>query len=202
MQPQFERSADGLLPVVIQDVSTSKVLMLGYMNGEAYAKTCLEKRVTFYSRSKQRLWTKGEVSGHYLTVSEVAVDCDCDTILIKVLPHGPVCHTGSDTCFAEVNKSTSILSDLEQVIASRREGPMNGSYTASLFASGLNRIAQKVGEEAVEVVIASKDQDQSTFLNEAADLLFHYLVLLQAKDARLQDVLTVLESRHSSSSAH
>ncbi|MBS1902201.1 MAG: bifunctional phosphoribosyl-AMP cyclohydrolase/phosphoribosyl-ATP diphosphatase HisIE [Bacteroidetes bacterium] len=202
MPPQFERSTDGLLPVVIQDVSTSKVLMLGYMNAAAYAKTCLEKRVTFYSRSKQRLWTKGEVSGHYLAVRDVAVDCDCDTILIKVIPHGPVCHTGSDTCFAEVNESSSILSDLEQVIASRRKGPPDGSYTASLFASGLNRIAQKVGEEAVEIVIASKDQDQSIFLNEAADLLFHYLVLLQAKDARLQDVLTVLETRRSSPSAH
>nr|MCU0356519.1 bifunctional phosphoribosyl-AMP cyclohydrolase/phosphoribosyl-ATP diphosphatase HisIE [Cyclobacteriaceae bacterium] len=169
--------------------------MLGFMNEEAYQKTISEKRVTFFSRSKQRLWTKGETSGNYLEVNSIASDCDNDTLLIKVKPTGPVCHTGSDTCFNESN-TTWGLHQLEEVIASRKENPKEGSYTTSLFQSGINKVAQKVGEEAVELIIEAKDNNRDLFLNEAADLMYHFLVLLAAKDFTLREVEAVLTKRH------
>ena len=187
--------SNGLIPAIIQDYSTGKVLMLAYMNEEAYTKTNEEQRVTFFSRSKNRLWTKGEESGNFLEVVEILEDCDLDTLLIKAKPTGPVCHTGSDTCFSESNVSNDFLSKLEAVIADRKANPTDKSYTSSLFAKGINKIAQKVGEEATELVIESKDNNDDLFLNEAADLLFHYLVLLQAKGKKLEDVVEVLKSR-------
>ena len=186
---------NGLIPCVVQDANTDKVLMLGFMNEEAYTKTISEKRVTFYSRSKQRLWTKGETSGHWLDVVEIKRDCDQDSLLIKAIPNGPVCHTGTDTCFNERNERWNLKS-LEQVITDRKANPKTGSYTSKLFESGINKIAQKVGEEAVELVIEAKDNNQERFQNEAADLLFHFLVLLKAKNSNLDDVLNVLEARH------
>jgi phosphoribosyl-AMP cyclohydrolase / phosphoribosyl-ATP pyrophosphohydrolase len=186
---------NGLVPCVVQDVSTLIVLMVGYMNHEALAKTVAEKRVTFFSRSKQRLWTKGETSGNFLDVVEVKVDCDQDTILIKAKPNGPVCHTGADTCFNESNNNWSINA-LEQIILDRKKNPVAQSYTTSLFESGINKIAQKVGEEAVELIIEAKDNNQELFLNEAADLMYHYLTLLVAKGHTLEDVTTVLKARH------
>lgn len=194
-QLDFEKS-DGLIPVIIQDATTRQVLMLGYMNQEAFEKTTREGVVTFFSRSKNRLWTKGETSGHFLHVIDWKVDCDQDTLLFRVRPQGPVCHTGSDTCFNESNHDTHFLHYLEQVIQQRRDQPAESSYTASLFRKGINKIAQKVGEEAVELVIEAKDNDETLFLNEAADLMFHYLVLLSAKGYALQDVISVLEKRH------
>lgn len=184
-----------LIPCIIQDKKTGVVLMLGYMNEEAYKKTISEKRVTFYSRSKQRLWTKGETSGNYLEVVDIKTDCDNDTILIKANPAGPVCHTGADTCFGEVNKKR-MLDRLDEIIRMRRENPVEGSYTSKLFEEGINRIVQKVGEEAIEVVIAAKDQDDNRFLNEAADLLYHFIVLLASRNKKLTDVEAILESRH------
>jgi len=195
MKPDFSKYPGGLVPVIVQDATTQKVLMLGFMNEEAFAKTQQESRVTFYSRSKQRLWTKGESSGNFLLLKEVLLDCDADTLLIKAQPAGPVCHTGADTCFNETNPSF-ILDTLEQVIAERKSNPSDASYTSSLFAKGINKIAQKVGEEAVELVIESKDDNKEKFLNEAADLLYHYLVLLQAKNYKLKDVMNVLAERH------
>jgi phosphoribosyl-AMP cyclohydrolase / phosphoribosyl-ATP pyrophosphohydrolase len=195
MTINFSKYSDGLAPVIVQDVATNKVLMLGFMNEEALAQTKKENRVTFYSRSKQRLWTKGESSGNFLTVKEILSDCDEDTLLIKTVPVGPVCHTGADTCFGEKNNSFS-LQKLGQIIAERKNNPSANSYTSSLFASGINKVAQKVGEEAVELVIESKDDDEEKFLGEAADLLFHYLVLLQAKEFTLDKVMKVLEQRH------
>ncbi len=195
MSPDFSKYTDGLMPVVIQDVQTLAVLMLGFMNEEAFVKTQAEGRVTFFSRSKQRLWTKGETSNNFLLVKEVLVDCDRDTILIKAAPQGPTCHTGDISCFGKANDSFS-LQQLEKVIIDRKNNPSEKSYTASLFARGINKIAQKVGEEAVEIVIESKDDNSDLFLGEAADLMFHYLVLLQAKGFSLADVLEVLESRH------
>jgi phosphoribosyl-ATP pyrophosphohydrolase/phosphoribosyl-AMP cyclohydrolase len=186
---------NGLLPCIIQDATTHKVLMLGFMNNEAYQTTIREKRVTFFSRSKQRLWTKGETSGNFLELVEIIPDCDNDTLLIKVNPSGAVCHTGADTCFSESNQEWS-LSKLEHVIQNRKSNPKDGSYTTSLFQSGINKIAQKVGEEAVELVIESKDNDQQKFLNEAADLMYHFLVLLSAKDTSLHEVEKVLQQRH------
>lgn len=186
---------NGLVPCVVQDYSTLKVLMVGFMNKEALAKTLSERKVTFFSRTKQRLWTKGESSGNFLDVVEIKVDCDQDTILIKAKPAGPVCHTGADTCFDEKNDSWS-LATLEQIIIDRKTNPAAKSYTTSLFESGLNKIAQKVGEEAVELVIEAKDNNQELFLNEAADLMYHYLVLLVAKNQSLDDVLEVLKKRH------
>jgi phosphoribosyl-AMP cyclohydrolase / phosphoribosyl-ATP pyrophosphohydrolase len=191
----FEKSG-GLVPCVVQDASTDKVLMLGFMNKEALAKTIADGKVTFYSRTKQRLWTKGETSGNFLRVVDIKVDCDQDTLLIKANPDGPVCHTGADTCFNEKNEGWS-LQTLERIINDRKQNPNSKSYTASLFNSGLNKIAQKVGEEAVELVIEAKDNNKELFLNEAADLMYHYLVLLSAKDYSLEDVLTVLKARHS-----
>lgn len=197
MQVNFSKSPDGLIPAVIQDAITSKVLMLGYMNQEALDRTLAEKKVTFYSRSKNRLWTKGEESGNFLHLVSAALDCDQDTLLLKVHPVGPVCHTGADTCWNEENKDNqSFLNQLEQVIRDRKANPTEKSYTASLFAKGINKIAQKVGEEAVEVVIEAKDSNDDLFLNESADLLFHYLILLQAKGFTLEDVITILKDRH------
>ncbi len=195
MKPDFAKYHDCLVPVIIQDIQTNKVLMLGFMNEEALEKTKEENRVTFYSRSKQRLWTKGETSGNYLNVKEIIADCDNDTLLIKVDPDGPVCHTGGDTCFNENNSSFS-LGKLEQIIADRKNNASETSYTSSLFSKGINKIAQKVGEEAVELVIESKDDDKEKFLGEAADLLFHYLILLNAKGYSLNDVEQILAARH------
>jgi phosphoribosyl-ATP pyrophosphohydrolase/phosphoribosyl-AMP cyclohydrolase len=195
MKPDFSKYPDGLMPAIVQDAVSNKVLMLGFMNAEALEKTYAENKVTFYSRSKQRLWTKGETSYHFLLVKEIITDCDNDTLLIKATPTGPVCHTGADTCFNENNSSFS-LEKLEAVIAERKNNPTASSYTASLFAKGINKIAQKVGEEAVELVIESKDDNREKFLGEAADLLYHFLVLLQAKNFTLEDVVKVLSDRH------
>ena len=191
----FSKS-DGLVPCIVQDNKTRQVLMLGFMNEEAYLKTLQEKRVTFFSRSKQRLWTKGETSGNFLELVDLLIDCDQDTILIKANPVGPVCHTGADTCFDEKNSSWD-LSSLEAVIKDRKKNPAKGSYTTSLFESGINKVAQKVGEEAVELIIEAKDDNKDLFLGEASDLLYHYLVLLTAKEFSLEDVLKVLRKRHS-----
>jgi len=190
----FEKG-NGLVPCIIQDSNTMKVLMLGFMNKEALEKSVAEKRVTFFSRTKNRLWTKGETSGNYFDIVEIIADCDQDTLLIKVNPQGPACHTGADTCFNEVNIGWDI-SSLEKVILERKSNPKAGSYTTSLFESGINKIAQKVGEEAVELIIEAKDNDSRLFLNEAADLLYHYLVLLNAKGFQLKNVVDVLKSRH------
>ncbi len=195
MKPDFTKSAHGLIPVIIQDNITNIVLMLGYMNEEAFEKTQQEKRVTFYSRSKNRLWTKGEESGNYLNVSSLIIDCDNDTILVKANPVGATCHTGADTCFNEKNVSTNFLTELEAIIRDRKNNPTDTSYTSSLFAKGINKIAQKVGEEAVEIVIEAKDNNDDLFKGEAADLLFHYLILLQAKNFTLNDIIDVLKSR-------
>lgn len=202
MKPDFEK-LNGLVPAVIQDAATLRVLMLGFMNEEAFTKTVAENRVTFYSRTKNRLWTKGEESGNFLNVVSITTDCDNDTLLIKVNPVGPVCHTGTDTCWGEVNQDGSLafLTGLEQVIATRKQNPDDSSYTSSLFKKGINKIAQKVGEEATEVIIEAKDNNDELFLNEAADLLFHYLILLQAKGKSLSDVVDVLQSRRKPNNA-
>ena len=185
------------VPAIIQDASTKNVLMLGYMNQEALDKTLDTGKVTFYSRTKKRLWTKGEESGHFLSVKEIAEDCDQDTLLVSVTPNGPTCHKGSDTCWnTENSASYGFLTELEAVIADRQlNATSEKSYVASLFEKGINKIAQKVGEEAVEVVIEAKDSDEERFLNEGADLLFHYLILLRAKGVGLNDVVKVLEQR-------
>jgi len=196
MKIDFQKYADGLAPAIIQDFKTQKVLMLGFMNDEALMKTMQGGKVTFYSRSKKRLWTKGEESGNFLLVREVLPDCDKDTLLIKAEPTGPVCHTGADTCWSEKNHSEDFLFYLEDIITLRRTGTDEKSYVRQLFKKGINKIAQKVGEEAVETVIEAKDNNKELFLNEAADLLFHYLVLLQAKDSKLEDVITILKQRH------
>ena len=197
LEVNFQKSPDGLVPVIVQDVETYKVLMLGYMNGEALEQTQKEGKVTFFSRSKQRLWTKGEESGNFLLVREIAIDCDRDTLLIKAEPLGPVCHTGADTCWDEKNHREDFLALLEETIAARRlEADAEKSYVAGLFNKGINKIAQKVGEEAVELVIEAKDHDDKLFLDEAADLLFHYLILLNAKGYNLQDVTNILQERH------
>ncbi|MFZ9981774.1 MAG: bifunctional phosphoribosyl-AMP cyclohydrolase/phosphoribosyl-ATP diphosphatase HisIE [Cyclobacteriaceae bacterium] len=190
---ELKYDPSGLIPCIIQDHETKNVLMLGYMNKEAMNKTTSEGRVTFFSRSKQRLWTKGENSGNFLNVVSLQVDCDRDTILITVNPEGPVCHTGSRTCFGA--GEDEILHDLEKTISARKEHLQSDSYTSALFQKGINAIAQKVGEEAVELIIEAKDQDNKKFLNEAADLLFHYLVLIQAKGHKLGDVKEVLRER-------
>lgn len=187
---------DGLIPAIIQDNTTGKVLMLGYMNEEAVEKTMAEKRVTFFSRSKNRLWTKGETSNNFLDVVHILKDCDSDALLIKATPHGPTCHTGADTCFEEENESDSFIYELEKVIQDRKTNPKEGSYTNKLFEKGINKIAQKVGEEAVELVIEAKDDNKELFLGEAADLIYHYLVLLAEKGFTLDDVAQVLEGRH------
>ena len=196
MTVNFNKYSDRLVPVVIQDAETNKVLMLGFMNDEAFEKTKALQKVTFFSRSKNRLWTKGEESGNYLFVKEIKVDCDEDTLLIKVDPAGAVCHTGADTCWNEKNAPNDFLAALENIIAERKTNPCERSYTSSLFTKGINKIAQKVGEEAVELVIEAKDNNDDLFKDEAADLLFHYLILLQAKGFKLEDVITILRSRH------
>lgn len=191
-------NSDGLIPAIIQDATTKTVLMLGYMNAEAIAKTIETNLVTFYSRSKQRLWTKGEESGHFLNLNSIKNDCDNDTLLIQVTPQGPTCHKGTDTCWGESKVETyGFLSELETVIADRKENANSQtSYVSELFEKGINKIAQKVGEEAVEVVIEAKDNNDELFLNESADLLFHYLILLQAKGFKLESVVEVLKARH------
>ena len=197
MNIDFSKSAHGLIPAIIQDSETRSVLMLGYMNAEAYQKTLDTQKVTFFSRSKQRLWTKGEESGNFLHLVSIKNDCDDDTLLIQVRPEGPTCHTGSDTCWQEANNQEyGFLSKLENTIKTRRENAdSEKSYVASLFEKGINKIAQKVGEEAVEVVIEAKDNNDHLFLDESADLLFHYLILLQAKGFQLNDVVQVLKGR-------
>lgn len=196
MKIDFAKYADGLVPAIIQDAATQKVLMLGFMNEEAWSKTNETGRVTFYSRSKKRLWTKGEESGHFLELKSAAVDCDNDTLLIKAHPLGPVCHTGADTCWNETNQSESFLDKLEATIEQRKKASPEESYVARLFEKGINKIAQKVGEEAIETVIEAKDDNKDLFLNESADLLFHYLILLNAKGYRLNDIVEVLKERH------
>src|SRR6478735_1425935 len=197
MKIDFKKYSDGLVPAIIQDFKTHKVLMLGFMNDAALQKTMSEGKVTFYSRSKQRLWTKGEESGNHLMVKEVLSDCDDDTLLIKAEPLGPTCHTGADTCWSERNHSEDFLFYLEEIIRLRTAGNDEKSYVRQLFSKGINKIAQKVGEEAVELVIEAKDNNKNLFLGEAADLLFHYLLLLNAKGHNLQDVINVLKERHS-----
>lgn len=190
-------NASGLIPAIIQDAVTKNVLMLGYMNAEALKKTQETKKVTFYSRSKRRLWTKGEESGNFLNLVDLKIDCDHDTLLIHVQPDGPTCHQGSDTCWGDSNTPNfGFLSQLEKTIETRRAtSKPQDSYVASIFSRGINKLAQKVGEEAVEVVIEAKDNNDVLFLNESADLLFHYLMLLQAKGFRLEDIEDVLKNR-------
>lgn len=198
MKIDFDKNGDGLVPAIIQDAVTKNVLMLGYMNEEAYNKTKETKKVTFFSRSKQRLWTKGEESGNFLDLVGIKNDCDSDSLLVSVNPTGPTCHKGSDTCWNEENTSNfGFLSQLESVIKQRRTSSDGSkSYVASLFEKGINKIAQKVGEEAVETVIEAKDDNDDLFLYESADLLFHYLILLQAKGFTLKDIETELLKRH------
>ncbi len=198
MKIDFTKNTDGLVPVIVQDAKTKNVLMLGYMNQEALTVTQETKKVTFFSRSKNRLWTKGEESGNFLGLVSIKNDCDHDALLVTVNPEGPTCHKGTDTCWAEENiQEYGFLSTLEDIITSRKEDAENpDSYVASLFRKGINKIAQKVGEEAVETVIEAKDDNDDLFLNESADLLFHYLILLQAKGYQLNDIEKVLMERH------
>jgi phosphoribosyl-ATP pyrophosphohydrolase/phosphoribosyl-AMP cyclohydrolase len=195
MNPDFSKYPDGLIPAIVQDAVTKNVLMLGFMNAEAFSKTNESKRVTFFSRSKNRLWTKGEESGHFLDLVSIKLDCDNDTFLVQATTNGPVCHNGTDTCWGESNTG-DFLRLMEEVIQKRKGADPSSSYTAQLYAAGINKIAQKVGEEAVELVIESKDNDEKKFLGEAADLLFHYVVLLSAKGYSIADVERVLEARH------
>jgi phosphoribosyl-ATP pyrophosphohydrolase/phosphoribosyl-AMP cyclohydrolase len=197
MNINFTKYADGLVPAIVQDASTKNVLMLGFMNQAAVDATISLQKVTFFSRSKNRLWTKGEESGNSLNYVSMALDCDEDSLLIQANPVGPVCHTGSDTCWGTENQLESIhfLAQLEQVIEQRKTADPDSSYVASLFSKGINKIAQKVGEEAVELVIEAKDQNNELFLEESADLIFHYLILLQAKGFKLADVAKILKMR-------
>jgi phosphoribosyl-ATP pyrophosphohydrolase/phosphoribosyl-AMP cyclohydrolase len=198
MNINFTKYADGLVPAIVQDASTKNVLMLGFMNQAAVDATISEQKVTFFSRSKNRLWTKGEESGNHLNYLSMALDCDQDTLLIQANPVGPVCHNGTGTCWGEENtiETHDFLVQLEQVIEQRKTADPDSSYVASLFAKGINKIAQKVGEEAVELLIEAKDQNNELFLDESADLLFHYLMLLQAKGFKLSDVVKILKMRH------
>jgi phosphoribosyl-ATP pyrophosphohydrolase/phosphoribosyl-AMP cyclohydrolase len=196
MHVDFKKYNDGLVPAIVQDFSTGKVLMLGFMSEQALQKTLSEGRLTFFSRSRNRLWTKGEESGNYLLLKSIAADCDNDTLLIKAEPLGPVCHTGADTCWSEKNIKDDFLFYLEGIINLRKHASPEESHVAKLFSKGINKIAQKVGEEAVELVIEAKDNNEELFLNESADLLFHYLILLNAKGYTLQKVINVLEQRH------
>lgn len=196
INPDFNKDPNGLIPAIVQDVQTRKVLMLGYMNAAALAATESSGKVTFFSRSKNRLWTKGEESGNFLMLESVAIDCDLDTLLVYANPMGPTCHTGTDSCWGEENTADyGFLSELEAVIQDRKENPDDASYVNSLFKKGINKIAQKVGEEAVETVIEAKDDNDELFLSESADLLFHYLILLKAKGFGLADVVKVLDNR-------
>lgn len=194
MKPDFTKG-NGLVPVIVQDDTTLQVLMLGYMNEEAFEKTLQENKVCFFSRSKQRLWTKGETSGHFLHVQSIRLDCDVDTILIKARPAGAVCHTGTDTCFGN-QPAKGFLYALQSTIASRIDADDPQSYTNKLFRKGINKVAQKVGEEAVELVIEAKDHNDELFRNEAADLLYHLLILLRAKNSSLEEIEAVLQERH------
>ena len=196
MNIDFDKYKDGLVPAIIQDAQSNKVLMLGFMNPAALEKTKETGKVTFFSRGKQRLWTKGEESGHFLELVSIQEDCDADTLLIKANPSGPVCHTGADTCWNESNSHGNFLAELENIIQTRKQASQEVSYIAKLFSRGINKIAQKVGEEAVELVIEAKDDNEELFLNEAADLLFHYLLLLNAKGHKLQNIVDILEKRH------
>ena len=197
MAIDWKKNADGLIPAIVQDADSSVVLMLAYMNAEAYEKTQKEGKVTFYSRSRKSLWTKGETSGNFLELISITEDCDGDTFLVKARPTGPTCHTGNDTCFNETNQpKMDFLYYLENLIQNRKKNPVAGSYTNKLFDKGINKIAQKVGEKAVEIVIEAKDDNTELFLGEAADLMYHYLVLLTAKGFALDDVIKVLEGRH------
>ena len=196
INPNFSKSQNGLLPAIIQDSVTKTVLMLGYMNREAFQKTKETKQVTFYSRSKKRIWVKGEESGNFLKLVKIKVDCDQDAILITANPQGPTCHTGTDSCWGETNQSHyGFLTELEEIITERKKTNDDNSYVASLFREGINKIAQKVGEEAVETVIEAKDENSELFLNESADLLFHFLILLKEKGFSLNDVEAVLKDR-------
>ena len=195
MNINFKKYADGLVPAVIQDAVSDKVLMLGFMNEAALLKTKELKKVTFFSRSKNRLWTKGESSGNYLLVGEILCDCDNDSLLIKATALGPTCHLGTDTCWGEKNETNDFLKGLEATITDRKNNPSESSYTSSLFKKGINKIAQKVGEEAVEVIIEAKDDNLELFKNEAADLLFHYLILLNAKGCKLGEITAILKDR-------
>ncbi len=195
MKPDFKKYADGLVPAIVQDAETNKVLMLGFMNVEAFETTRKSGKVTFFSRSRRKIWTKGETSGNFLQLKEILIDCDSDTLLIKANPVGAVCHTGADTCFEERNEAENFLFELEKIILDRKNNPSENSYTSELFIKGINKIAQKVGEEAVELIIEAKDDDSELFKNEAADLLYHFLILLAAKDVKLKDVTDVLENR-------
>ncbi len=195
MNIDFSKNNDGLVPVIIQDIDTKIVLMQAYMNAEALQKTIETKQVTFFSRSKNRLWTKGETSGNFLNVKKILADCDNDAILIYAKPEGAVCHTGNDTCFAEKNE-LDFLQTLQNIIKERKNSTNENSYTKKLFEKGINKIAQKVGEEAVEVVIEAKDDNLDLFKNECADLLFHYLILLEAKNTKLDDIIDILKERH------
>ncbi|MBL4669563.1 MAG: bifunctional phosphoribosyl-AMP cyclohydrolase/phosphoribosyl-ATP diphosphatase HisIE [Flavobacteriales bacterium] len=194
MNIDFNKDSNGLVPVIIQNNNTLQVLMLGYMNEAAFLKTQEEQRVTFYSRSKNRLWTKGEESGNFLTVKDIQIDCDNDTVLIKAIPSGPTCHTGSTSCFKEETPKGFIY-ELEATINQRIDDNDENSYTNQLFRRGINKVAQKVGEEAVELIIEAKDNDDNLFKNEAADLMYHYLILLKAKGFTMNDVETVLSER-------
>ena len=198
MKIDFNKNKDGLVPAIVQDSSTGTVLMLGYMNEEAYAETLKSKKVTFFSRSKNRLWTKGEESGNFLNLIDLKVDCDNDALLIMVIPNGPTCHTGQDSCWQESNKQQyGFISKLEEIITERRNSATSEkSYIAWLFEKGINKIAQKVGEEAIEVVIEAKDDNKDLFLNECADLLFHYLILLNAKGYNFDDIASILKNRN------
>ena len=193
MTIKFDKNT-GLVPVIIQDYLNLKVLMLGYMNQEAFDKTLQEKRVTFFSRSKNRLWTKGETSGNFLELMDWKLDCDNDTILIKAKPLGPTCHKGTTTCFAE-ETDKGFLYELQQTISDKIDNNDENSYTNELYKRGINKVAQKVGEEAVELIIETKDNNDELFLNEAADLLYHYLILLKAKGFTIEDVEKILKSR-------
>ncbi len=195
MEINFEKYADGLVPAIVQDAETQKVLMLGFMNAEAFKETQKSGKVTFYSRSRQMLWTKGETSGNFLHLRELLLDCDADTLLVKANPAGAICHTGADTCFDEKNESENFLFELEKTIRDRKTNPSDASYTTKLFQKGINKIAQKVGEEAVELVIEAKDDNTKLFKNEAADLLFHLLILFAEKEIELKDILETLKKR-------
>jgi len=194
--PDFKKYPDGLIPAIIRHMDTGQVLMLGYMNEAAWTKTLSEQRVTFFSRSRQCLWTKGETSGNYLFWYAVSVDCDKDALLFSVRPDGPVCHTGAAACFDSIQTPVSFLKQLETIIRDRIERPSPGSYTAALVAKGINKIAQKVGEEAVELIIEAKDDNRDLFCNEAADLLYHFLILLNARGVYLEEIEMLLQGRH------
>jgi phosphoribosyl-AMP cyclohydrolase / phosphoribosyl-ATP pyrophosphohydrolase len=201
MDINFSKYSDGLVPAIIQDDQTGRVLMLGFMNQPALDKTMESGKVTFYSRSRKKLWTKGEESGHFLVLKDIKVDCDQDSLLIQATPVGPVCHTGADTCWNEQNSGSEFLPELGRIIQDRKNNPQENSYVSGLFKKGINKIAQKLGEEAVELVIESKDRNDALFMNEAADLLFHYLILLEAKGHNLKQVTDVLQGRHDKKTA-